>query len=1138
MFWEDKDKSVVAVIFSKDRAMQLDACLRSFALHCKDIDQCHVCVIYTTSHERFERQYETLRSSYLKVEFIRQTCFHSDLVRTIKEVSHVMFLVDDNLFTGEWSLTEVLDALKHNGQTLGFSLRLGINTIGSYSLNKAQNPPEFREVAPNILKFSWTTALHDFGYPLEVSSSVYKVEHVLPLIKSSSAVTNPNSLEAFLDSSKDRFRTTQQELLCFARSVAFCNPVNIVQNDWINRSGDSYEHSVFGLMRRFDLGYRIDLRPFENFVSNACHQEVDLSFLTPEAECGKLKATIEFQSLGNKAQDHQGSQKDISASSFLNLSDLNKRDKDRIGELLYSLRAQVDSQDWLLELLKRNEELTRHELTHLQSKVVVLNKKLAEINRLKEEWYEPELSRFESLIRTWYEPELVRLKQQELLVKQYEPELAHLRSELGRAEHRLVRKLRLVLKSRAPFIFYLTRYLLPRLVVRCSKFAGVLGKIEAIINTHVVSQLAWPTEQPLISVVIPNFNYGKYLHKAIDSVLDQTFQDLEIIVVDDASTDPYTREILAAMDRPKTKVIFQQNNQGLPKTRNKGIEMARGKYICCLDPDDYLDPTYLEKCVYHLETRNLDVCCSWVQVFGDSRDVWETGPFLIDVLMKGNCVSVSAVFKKASWEKAGGYKEAMTHHICDDWEFWLTLSEQGAIGFSIPEPLMFYRKHTTSMSANLKDRYEEIVDRIKSLHSNLYNDPFKVRKIRKLQQRRFTVTNPFCNLVRKRTVTAEALKHQIRVLLVTPWFQLGGASVVKRDVFTHLAKDGVRVTAIAATASAGAYTEDGLQFYKAITDECFNLPRFLEGQKSIDFVKYLIESREIQLLYLTGSQEGYEMLPELKKSFPELMVMDEQYNLVGHLERNREFRKFIDLNIVVNDEIRECLISLGETEDRIVVITPGVDAERFSRHNPIYTEAVVRRPYKEFTFGFLGRLSPEKRPQDFVQLAMQMPSCQFRIAGDGPLTSHIAEEIATQRILNRCHLEGSTDNPLAFLAGIDALVITSEVEGLPIALLEAMALELPVIATAIGGIPRVLVHRENGFLYNPCQIDELVSISTMLSQMTLSARQAIGRNARETVLKGHTISTCATKYLTVFKQLVTGEKSLPAEMNLVRTHTH
>ena len=1127
-------KSLVAVIFSKDRAMQLDACVRSLALYCKDIDQYPQRVIYTASSDRSEKQYEVLRQCHRGTEFVRETSFFSDLVEAIHGFSYVLFLVDDNLFVRDWSVTEVLTALEMNHQAIGFSLRLGMNTSVSYSLSKPQELPQFLTVAPQILKFPWANAKHDFGYPLEVSSSIYRAGQILTLIESAPAISNPNSLEAFLDSKKSNFLNSEGELLCFRTSVAFCNAVNNVQVDWVNRCGDRLQDSHYALMRKFDLGYRIDLIPLKNFITDSCHQEVELSFLAPPIEDATLSATIEVRS--NQSAEALEAHKDISASSCLNLSDLDERDKDRVYDLLRLLRTEGSSSNWLLRVLSIFDELAGEDLLHAQSVTIGLKKNLAQMSKLRDEWYEPELSRLNKLIATVYEPEILRLKRKESELIKLQSQLMNLQSELINLQvemrsigHRVIRRIRHVLKNRMPLIFYLTRKLGELVLVLWGRYRKFSGKIQAmmercqnlserIMQARVVINRSWPVEQPLISVVIPNFNYGKYLDGAIDSVLTQTFQDFEIIIVDDASTDPDTRKILAAMNKPKTKVIFQNTNQGLPSTRNKGIGMARGKYICSLDPDDYLEPTYLEKCVYHLETRNLDVCFSWVQTFGESSDLWENGPFLIDVLMKGNSVCVAAVFKKALWKQVGGYKEAMTHSH-EDWEFWLTLAEQGAVGHCIPEPLMFHRKHSTSMSAGMKHRYNEIAAQIKSLHPELYMSPPLAKKIRKLQKRTFIVINPFCNLLGCRNLDVPLPGHQIRILLATPWFELGGASIVKRNVFTHLDNNNVKVTAIAGNESAGPYTDNGLHFYKAITNECFSLARFLEERQKIGFLKYLIKSRHIELLYLAGSRPVYEMLPALKKAFPKLKVIDELYNTVGHVDSNREFSEYIDMNVAINEEVRNCLISLGESENRVQVITPGVDVDQFSRDNTSYRDAALKRPYKQFTFGFLGRLSPEKRPQDFVLLAGQLSSCHFRIAGDGPFTPLIADEIIKQGISDRCHMEGCTNKPVGFLAGIDALVITSEVEGLPVALLEAMAVELPIIATSVGGIPQVIMHGLNGFLYKPCQLNELCNLATMLSQMSVNDRQLIGRNARETVLKGHTISNCSANYLRLFKRI-------------------
>ena len=126
---------------------------------------------------------------------------------------------------------------------------------------------------------------------------------------------------------------------------------------------------------------------------------------------------------------------------------------------------------------------------------------------------------------------------------------------------------------------------------------------------------------PLVSIIIPCYNYGQYVEEAIDSVLNQTIKNIEIIVVDDGSTDPNTIKILKNLKKPKTKIIHQEN-QTQAIARNNGIKISKGKYICCLDADDKLEPTYLEECIIRMEMENLDVCSTWLREFEDSDGIW------------------------------------------------------------------------------------------------------------------------------------------------------------------------------------------------------------------------------------------------------------------------------------------------------------------------------------------------------------------------------------------------------------------------------------------------------------------------------------------------------------------------------------
>lgn len=224
--------------------------------------------------------------------------------------------------------------------------------------------------------------------------------------------------------------------------------------------------------------------------------------------------------------------------------------------------------------------------------------------------------------------------------------------------------------------------------------------------------------RPLVSVVIPCFNYGRYIEEAIDSVLLQTWKHIEIVVVDDGSDDPDTLNILSRLKKPKTHLL-RQNNGKLPKARNMGIRFSSGKYICCLDADDKLAPAYLEKCVTRLENENYDICGSWQQNFGDSFLVQIPGEYSLERLLRENCLIVASVFRRDMWESVGGYDETMIDGY-EDWEFWIRMAAAGARAVTVQEPLFWYRKHGATMIDEALSRHEHLVTLIQKKYSKLY----------------------------------------------------------------------------------------------------------------------------------------------------------------------------------------------------------------------------------------------------------------------------------------------------------------------------------------------------------------------------------------------------------------------------------
>jgi glycosyltransferase involved in cell wall biosynthesis len=203
-----------------------------------------------------------------------------------------------------------------------------------------------------------------------------------------------------------------------------------------------------------------------------------------------------------------------------------------------------------------------------------------------------------------------------------------------------------------------------------------------------------------ISVVIPCYNLGEYLDEAVESVLSQTFQDFEILVVDDGSTDAATRALLADYRRPRTRVIHTPHG-GLGAARNAGIAMAAGDYLCALDADDRLEPTYFEKAAALLDADpSIAFVSCWLRTFGD--EAWEWTPDRCDLptLLWEDTVLTAALVRRGAVVAAGGYDTQMPVPGHEDWDLWLTLVERGQQGAILPEVLFNYRRRAGSMSTN------------------------------------------------------------------------------------------------------------------------------------------------------------------------------------------------------------------------------------------------------------------------------------------------------------------------------------------------------------------------------------------------------------------------------------------------------
>jgi len=227
----------------------------------------------------------------------------------------------------------------------------------------------------------------------------------------------------------------------------------------------------------------------------------------------------------------------------------------------------------------------------------------------------------------------------------------------------------------------------------------------------------------LVSFVIPCYNQSKFLDECLQSVLDQTFQDWECIIVNDGSNDA-TESIAQRWVRKDERFLYlYQDNSGLSSARNKGISQARGEFILPLDSDDKIADRYVELAVLAFQNDpSLKVVYCKAEKFGSETGIWNLPAFSLSNLSKENMIFCSALFKKADWASVGGYDLKMIYGW-EDWEFWIAILKNGGNVKQLDYIGFYYRVKDISMIKELDKQKRELLLQYMSLkHTQFYID--------------------------------------------------------------------------------------------------------------------------------------------------------------------------------------------------------------------------------------------------------------------------------------------------------------------------------------------------------------------------------------------------------------------------------
>jgi glycosyltransferase involved in cell wall biosynthesis len=402
------------------------------------------------------------------------------------------------------------------------------------------------------------------------------------------------------------------------------------------------------------------------------------------------------------------------------------------------------------------------------------------------------------------------------------------------------------------------------------------------------------------------------------------------------------------------------------------------------------------------------------------------------------------VVRREVFEETGGFSPEMVHGY-EDWELWVHAAELGFRGKAIPaHHLKYLINHdpTVSRDAKAKESHQQLVDEIARLHPRLAKTGVPV------ERPIVTTVRPVGSELGPRRLPAGSGRP---VVLTLPWFTVGGADRVIDAMVRHWVEEGRTVVVFMTTPLAPGMSNRRHDM-EQVTPYVYPLNDFLPTRQWYEFFAATVAALEAPVVLNVGSAWFYDSARAVRRDFPGIRIVDQQFNSLAHQPSNRKIARSIDLTIAAYDRLAHDLASDGrasQVESVYVAIeapkTPSLDQIAEFRQNAGLEEG-------EALVLFVGRLADEKRPGWVARLAEELQPDEARVVmiGDGPLRDDVIESVSSnQRLVWIPEVEAIEPA----IAAADVLVLPSKIEGIPLVALEALGLGTPLVASRVGGLP-------------------------------------------------------------------------------------
>jgi glycosyltransferase involved in cell wall biosynthesis len=630
---------------------------------------------------------------------------------------------------------------------------------------------------------------------------------------------------------------------------------------------------------------------------------------------------------------------------------------------------------------------------------------------------------------------------------------------------------------------------------------------------------------PKVSIILPTFNGSKYIRTSIESCLKQTFKDFELIIVDDASTDE-TPNIVKSYDDPRIKYIRNGQNQRLPGSLNIGFAHAKGDFLTWTSDDNFFLPKAIERMLKVLEAYRYDFVYADNFIFKDD-DLKGAKRLVLDEytqLSKSNCIRACFLYTRRVMNQVGGYDPDM--ELIEDYDFWVRVSKKFYM-YHLKEALYYYRYHEEQLytARNKEIKVIELLFQLKygfmkedlvewrlrdlvlgathSLYQKTTSFLFKKPQIKALLKKYKSGMMSFttCRKLLGQVIydlNIESKKTFIffRRLPTPPEGEWGGLEELMFDWFERIDYKKCNVYVGVTKGWKERFSREAQKynipltvielpfgFDEGIIKRFLNMWKFLNNFKADSIIYFQAHFMEFSIAeILAGSlrsngnvfmhENSGSLMPPEKSSkrhfgfIPGLglwwQLNQSLINLRAHASKKV---------LVVSDEIKNRYVSWWKyPHTQVSVMYHGTDTKKFvpssedrqklRRELNIHSSEIVIISTARFTkIKCLDRLL-----KAFDVLSKEFDHLRLLMVGSGPLEKELKGLAQTLNSSDRIMFLGHIDDPSVYLKASDIFVLSSDNEGLSLALLEAMAAGLICISTNCAGSNEAITDEKMGLI--------------------------------------------------------------------------